>query len=936
MHIPVATYRIQFNPDFGFSEAQAIVAYLSELGISHLYASPIFKARTGSTHGYDVIDPRQLNPELGTHLEFDALTRTLKGAGMSWLQDIVPNHMAYDSQNQFLMDVLEYGPDSDYFKVFDIEWEHPYKDIQGKVLTPLLGDFYGSCLEQGQLALCYDETGLSINYYDLKIPLRIESYTQLITHDLGRLGRSLGRQHPDFIKLLGILYILKNAIAETTGQQRRDQANFVKSLTWELYQANDEVKTFIDRTVEIFNGTVGEPSSFDLLDTMLSNQYFRLSFWKVGAEELNYRRFFTVNELICLSMDDAKVFKLTHSLIQELVQQGVFTGVRIDHIDGLYNPKEYLQRLREHLGDVYITVEKILETDETLPDDWPIQGTSGYEFLNYANGVFCQTQNEAAFTRIYQGLTGSFRSYSDLELDCKHVIADKNLAGDVENLANSLKQIARRYRYASDFTLNGLRRAIVEVLMRFPIYRTYITPEGISERDRHYVKTVIQLAKHHAPQLLNELNFIETLLLLKDQDGLTETEKTEWMHFVMRMQQFSGPLMAKGIEDTLFYIYYRFLSLDEVGGSPHHFGVTLDDFHAFNQHQAQQWMHSMNASSTHDTKRSEDVRARLNVLSEIPDEWEVEVETWRALNQKHKVQIGESALLETQSVPDANDEYFLYQTLVGAFPFEPYDLATLTERIKQYVVKAVREAKVHTAWLQPDTAYEEGFVAFVERLLDPRDDNEFFSRLYAFQARIAFYGMGNSLSQTLLKITAPGVPDIYQGTELWDLSLVDPDNRRPVDYQTRLKSLRHLTQQATAAMPQLLHDLMHTATSGQIKLFAIAQALAARHAHLDLFQEGNYIPIRATGQYADHVVAFARQKGYRIALIVVPRFLTALVNPGTFPVGVEVWGDTTLDIPKAIRNPWIDAITNRAIADEAHLSIGKVLSQFPLALLISQ
>ncbi|HHP7244104.1 MAG TPA: alpha-amylase family glycosyl hydrolase, partial [Elainellaceae cyanobacterium] len=364
MRIPVATYRIQFNPDFGFSDAQAIVTFLSELGISDLYASPIFKARTGSTHGYDVIDPRQLNPELGTRAEFDDLVRSLHRADMGWLQDIVPNHMAYSTQNEFLLDVLEYGPDSDYFNMFDIEWEHPYQDIQGKVLTPMLGDFYGKCLENGQLTLKYDETGLSINYYELSLPLRIESYAQLILHDLGRLRRSLEREHPDFIKLLGILYMLKSAIAETSDRQRRDQATFVKSLLWELYQSNDEVKAFIDRNIEIFNGTVGDPSSFDLLDAMLSNQYFRLAFWKVGAEELNYRRFFTVNDLICLSIDDPKVFKLTHSLIHELVESDAFNGVRIDHIDGLYNPKQYLQRLREQVGDAYITLEKILEPGE--------------------------------------------------------------------------------------------------------------------------------------------------------------------------------------------------------------------------------------------------------------------------------------------------------------------------------------------------------------------------------------------------------------------------------------------------------------------------------------------------------------------------------------------------------------------------------------------
>ncbi|MGJ3247633.1 MAG: malto-oligosyltrehalose synthase [Elainellaceae cyanobacterium] len=930
MRIPVATYRIQFNPDFGFSDAQTIVTYLSELGISDLYASPIFKARTGSTHGYDVIDPRQLNPELGTRAEFDDLVRSLHRADMGWLQDIVPNHMAYSTQNEFLLDVLEYGPDSDYFNMFDIEWEHPYHDIQGKVLTPMLGDFYGKCLENGQLTLKYDETGLSINYYELSLPLRIESYAQLILHDLGRLRRSLEREHPDFIKLLGILYVLKSAIAETSGRQRRDQATFVKSLLWELYQSNDEIKAFIDRNIEIFNGTVGDPSSFDLLDAMLSNQYFRLAFWKVGAEELNYRRFFTVNDLICLSIDDPKVFKLTHSLIHELVESGAFNGVRIDHIDGLYNPKQYLQRLRDQVGDAYITVEKILEPGEELPNDWPIQGTSGYDGLNTINGIFCQPQSEDIFNRIYHNFRGDYRPYYELEIDCKRLIADTNLAGDVENLANLLKQIAGRYRYASDFTLNGLRRAILEVLVLFPIYRTYITSEGVSERDRAYVDKVIASAKHNAPQLVNELDFIKKLLLFDHEDWLNDAEKNQWMYFVMRMQQFSGPLMAKGIEDTLFYIYYRLLSLNEVGGAPHQFGSSPDEFHASNRYQVEHWIHSMNALSTHDTKRSEDVRARLNVLSEIPDEWEVEVETWRAINQSYRVHDGD------RLIPDANDEYFLYQTLVGVFPFESFDYQTFVDRITSYVVKAVREAKVHTAWLQPDTTYENGFVTFVEKLLDPRGDNDFLARLRTFQARIAFYGMCNSLSQTLLKITIPGVPDTYQGTEFWDLSLVDPDNRRPVDYDARLKALRTLKHQSQSDIASLLDDLKQHATSGHIKMFTIARALAARHEHLDLFQQGTYIPIRAVGQFQDNIVAFARQKGYQVALTVIPRFLTSMVEPGTFPVGEAVWADTHLEIPKAIRGNWINAMTDESLPDEPQLPIAKILKSFPVALLVRQ
>lgn len=929
MRIPVATYRIQFNSQFKFQDAHAIAPYLKELGISDLYASPIFKARRGSTHGYDIVNPQQLNPELGTREDFDALSQTLQNQGMGWLQDIVPNHMAYDSQNDLLMDVLEYGPNSEYFRFFDIEWEHPYAGIAGKVLTPLLGDFYGNCLERGELQLKYDEeSGLSINYYGFRIPLRIESYAQFITHDLGRLSRSIGQKHPDFIKLLGILYLVKSAIAETSGGQRRLQVAFIKGLLWELYQSNVEVQTFLDHNVEIFNGEPGHSASFDLLDAMLDDQYFRLAFWKVGAEELNYRRFFTVNELICVRVEDAKVFKATHSLIQELVEKGQFTGLRIDHIDGLYDPKQYLARLRESMGDTYITVEKILEPGEELPEDWPIQGTSGYEFLNQVNGVFCQTQNEEIFTQIYYSFTGTRYSYDELSKFSKQLIAEKNLAGDIENLANMLKRIAGRYRYTSDFTLNGLRRAIAEVLVLFPIYRTYITPEGVSKRDRAYIEEVIDQAKEEVPQLVHELDFIKKLMLLDHEDWLTEDEKAQWTHFVMRMQQFSGPLMAKGIEDTLLYIYHRLVALNEVGGAPYKFGVTVPEFHAFNQLQAAQWPHAMNASSTHDTKRSEDVRARINVLSEIPDEWQVEVETWRAWNQQYKVQTPE------RTIPSANDEYLLYQTLVGAFPFEPYDHGIFVQRIKDYMIKAIREAKVQTAWLRPDTEYEDGVTSFVEKILDPQQNSDFFTRLQAFQAKIAGYGIFNSLSQTMLKLVSTGVPDIYQGTELWDLSLVDPDNRRPVDFQQRWHALKDLKQQAEGDRLGLIEDLKRTVTDGRIKLFLIQQVLAARNQQRQIFEQGSYVPIKVTGTLQDHVVAFARQFEDQMAIAVVPRFLTRLTGPDTFPLGESFWGDTHLEIPNGEQMKWHHVLTGETLAGSNVLSVGTILQHFPVALLI--
>lgn len=946
MRIPIATYRIQFNPNFTFESAKDIVPYLKALGISDLYASPIFKAREGSTHGYDVVDPRKIDPELGDRDAFESLVEMLHQEEMGWLQDIVPNHMAYDSANEFLMDVLEYGPESDYYNFFDIQWEHPYKDIQGKVLAPVLGDFYGRCLENGELQLKYTQSGLTINYYDFCFPLRIESYTQLITYQIERLERSLGREHPDFIKLLGILYLVKNTTAESTGRQYRDQVAFVKGLLWELYQSNPEVQDFIKTNLAIFNGHIAPaaivddvddetatPESkmpdFDLLDEMLSDQFFRLSFWKVGAEELNYRRFFTINELICVSVDNPSVFKITHSLIKELVDKGLINGVRIDHIDGLYNPRRYLERLRKHLGNIYITVEKILEPGETLPESWPVQGTTGYEFLNFNNGLFCQVEHESAFTRIYREFSGVLEPYEEKEIECKRLIVDKNLAGDVENLANMLKQVASRYRYASDFTLSGLRQAIVSVLVLFPVYRTYVTEDGLNERNRTYIQRVIQEAKRRVPEHVNELDFIAKLFLLDFEDWLTDEDKAQWVHFVMRMQQYSGPLMAKGVEDTLLYIYHRLLSLNEVGGAPDHFGVTLPEFHTFNQQQATYWPHSMNASSSHDTKRSEDVRARINVLSEIPDLWESEVNAWKALNQPHKTLSGD------RSMPDANDEYALYQTLIGTFPFEPFDHDEFVRRIKEFAVKAVREAKVHTAWLRPDTEYEDAFIKFVDQILTPGEDNEFLQRLQTFQQKTKFYGMVNSLSQLLLKMTSPGVPDIYQGTEMWDLSLVDPDNRRPVDYNHRFHELQELKKWAASDRPNLLQNLTEYPEDGRIKLFVTAETLKARFLYSDLFQGGDYIPVRVTGKFENHVVAFLRRAGSHYALVVVPRFPVSLCNVGEFPLGKAIWQDTNLELSEVASLNWTEVFTQRTLEGSNTLSVGQLLSHFPVALLIS-
>jgi (1->4)-alpha-D-glucan 1-alpha-D-glucosylmutase len=919
MRIPIATYRIQFHSEFGFNRAQQIINYLADLGISDLYASPIFKAREGSTHGYDVVDPTILNPELGSYEDFDRLIVEVQKYQMGWLQDIVPNHMAYDSQNSWLMDVLQNGKDSDFFDFFDINWNQPYEEMKGRVLAPLLGDFYGLCLARGEIKLNYAESGLSISYYGLELPVKIESYLTFIIRNLGKLARRLGRQYPDFIKFLGILYLLKNIPEETKGKERYDQLNFVKSLLWETYTQNPLVEEFIENNIQEFNGEVGNPESFNLLDNLLSEQFYRLSFWKVGAEEINYRRFFTVNELISVKVEELKVFNKTHELIDRLVKEHKFTGVRIDHIDGLYNPTEYLIRLREKLGDVYITVEKILELTEDLPKHWQIEGTSGYEFLNYVNGIFCRSENEREFTKIYQNFTELTSKYDNLVYEKKGLILEKNLAGDLDNLAQILKRISAQTREGSDFTTYGLKRALFEVLALFPVYRTYIDADGIGEIDRTYVDRTIKAAKKKAPLLVNEFNFIEKVLLLKYEDFHSQNQREEWFHFVRRSQQLTGPLMAKGFEDTLLYVYNRLLSLNEVGGNPSHFGISLDLFHQFNQNKVKNWLHGMNATATHDTKRGEDIRARLNVLSEIPQEWEKQVNKWREIDRVYK----------QDDIPDANDEYFFYQTVVGAFPFEESELSDFSTRIKDYTLKAIREAKVHTAWLRPDEEYEQAFLSFIDRVLDSKK-SDFWQEFRLFQQQIAEYGIYNSLSQVLIKNTTPGVPDLYQGAELWELSLVDPDNRRPVDYQKRMNLLQEIKEKISQDIEQLIKELIANKENGQIKLFLIYQLLKARKEHSIVFQNGDYQPIEVTGKYQNHIIAFARNYGDKTLVAIAPRFLTSIIKPGQLPLGLEVWEDTSLNLPN---KNWHNLIDNQKTAGE-NLAVGEILNNFPVGLLI--
>ncbi|MFH0813631.1 MAG: malto-oligosyltrehalose synthase [Pseudomonadota bacterium] len=928
MHLPVATYRVQFNPSFGFKSAREIIPYLAALGISDLYASPIFKAKKGSTHGYDIVDPNQLNPELGEFKDFAELTEEVKHHNLSWLQDIVPNHMAFDSENEMLMDVLEFGENSNYFHFFDIDWNHPYENMKGRVLAPLLGKMYGECLEDGEIQLKYDGGMMTINYYNLRFPLRIESYAQVFEQNLDQLEQRLSGNEPVFLKFLGAVGFLKTISSAKEIGGRDYQVKHGKRMLCNLYTENPVIKEFIEENISFFNGERGNSESFNALDKLISEQLFRLSFWKVANEEINYRRFFIVNDLISLKVEEEPVLQHTHNLIFRLIREGKFNGLRVDHIDGLYDPLTYLKKLREEVGDIYLVVEKILEVREELPSLWPVQGTTGYDFMNYVNGIFCNQDNVNALSKIYYRFADFHYPYEELLCDKKRLIIGKYLAGNIDYLAQIMKKISSKDRFGADITLYGIRRALVEVMANFPVYRTYLSEGEKNEGDHLYIKEAIRKAKERSPGLLLELNFIEKFLLLQFNSTLTEEDKREWTQLVMNFQQYTGPLMAKGFEDTFLYHYNRLISLNEVGSNPHLFGFSVSEFQEFNGKRAKSFPHSLNATATHDTKRGEDVRARINVLSELPEEWGYHLKTWSNINRRKKRRIGNIY------APDENDEYFLYQTLLGTFPFREDEKQQFKERIKSYMVKAVREAKVHTGWIKPDTAYEAACVTFIDSILTSAEENRFLDKFLPFQKKVAFYGIFNSLSQTLLKITCPGVPDFYQGSELWDFNLVDPDNRRPVDFKKQEQFLWEIKQKEQLDILNLVEELVATKEDGRIKLFLIYRALKARKGKREVFEKGVYLPLKVEGKFNNQVVAFARTYENDWIITVAPRFFTTLIKEREYPLGEKVWEDTYIVVPENAPSYWKEAITGQVIPGEKDLFMGKILKYFSVAMLV--
>jgi (1->4)-alpha-D-glucan 1-alpha-D-glucosylmutase len=816
MRAPLSTYRLQFHQNFTLADAVRLTAYLEELGITDLYASPVLKAKPGSEHGYDVVDPTQINPELGTLTDFQLLSETLQSKNMGLVLDIVPNHMAASTDNPWWRDLLHCGKKSRYASFFDVDWRQ-------KLLLPVLEKPYGDALESGELQVVDSGGEPALRYRTLILPISI-----------------------------------------------REGAD------------------------------VSTPRG---LDHVLSQQPYRLAFWRKTADAVNYRRFFDISDLVSLKAEREEVFRATHEFILRLVKAGMVTGLRIDHIDGLLDPQFYLERL----PPVYVVVEKILSGTEALPADWRIFGTTGYDFLNAVNGLFIDGEGYAALKRTYADICGFDASIQDILRDRKQQVMKGLFAAEVRSLAHRLADLADEDWHARDLTFYELEDSLIRVSACLNVYRTYIRPgDSISATDRSRIEDAIAAAQQIYPSAAHD--FLRRVLLLEPPYYL-EHRRCDWLEFAMRWQQFTGPVMAKGFEDTACYVYNPLASVNEVGADPNgpesSFGV--DEFHRRMLERRRRWPDTMNAGSTHDTKRSEDVRARINVLSEIPDEWARSLRNWRRWN-------------ESNGVPDANEQILIYQTMLGAWPIE-------ATRLKEYMTKALREAKTHTSWTAVNTAYEQSVLTFIDRILDPERSATFLRDFMRLQKRVAFFGAVSSLSELILRMTAPGAPDFYQGSEIWNFKLTDPDNRSPVDFALREDMLAKLKDGAD------WQELLQEWQDGRIKMYTIRQTLRFRRDHPELFLNGDYLPLRAKGDHAENVVAFAWRRNDDWAVTVVPRLAANLTYPGSWPVGRRVWRNTSVEMEEPDPREWVNVLTGERVGTS--LKMFEIFSKVPFAVLFS-
>jgi (1->4)-alpha-D-glucan 1-alpha-D-glucosylmutase len=1034
---PIATYRLQLHAGFTLRDATAIIPYLHKLGISHVYCSPYLRARVGSTHGYDLCDHNQINPELGGEEAFVEFITALAAHGMGHILDMVPNHMAASTQNPWWYDVLENGPNSPYAHFFDIDW-HPVKsELANKILLPILGSQYGDVLEQGQLKINFQDGAFLLSYFDNHLPLSPKSILPLLEHKLGELRTELGAEHAEVTELESIITGLEHLPSQTARdlasvRERQREKEVIKRRLRDLAANSQAVQKHIKRAIHDYNDAQADPLAVERLSHILDEQAYRLCHWRAAFDEINYRRFFDINELAALSMEAPEVFWRSHTLVRKLLADGSLNGLRIDHIDGLFGPERYLLRLQwSYLADLgqraferlssaapnntggasvagtsdaaavwlksapevlrlcceqvglpppgpddlralfgpdtavdviseaptvhppsrpvrgelplYVLTEKILGPDEPLPETWPVAGTTGYDFVTTLNGLFVEPQGWEELVKGYQRFLDDDRSYESVVQDNKRLILRVSMSSELLMLAHRFNQISEQHRRTRDLTLNMLRYAVREVLVSFPVYRVYPSKEGVSERDRRFVDYAVARAKRQNPAFDPVVfDFVRNVLLLNHPPGTTPEVMAQRELLAGKFQQVTSPVMAKGVEDTSFYVWVPLASVNEVGGDPRRPTTSTRQFNEQNVERTSRYRQSMLATTTHDTKRSEDVRARLDVLSEIPRDWRSAVQKFSRTNNRWRHAV------EGEAAPTLADEYLYYQSLVGIWPTEPPSAEQreqIIQRLQGYMEKATHEAKQRTSWVNPSKAYDDAVRDFVAKTLRDSSQNRFITDVQSLVERIAAAGRMNGLAQVALKLLSPGVADIYQGQELWDDSLVDPDNRRPVDYAARREALADVA--SWEGLPSeerasRASELGRNLRDPRLKLLVTRSILSLRARRAEQWTSGEYVPLEATGPLADHVVAF----GWRGAvsqqlevIAVIPRFVQRLIedaraqqSSSLLPAGV--WEGTAVTIPSSLTGPASNIFTGQALAaDGTTLPISSLLSDFPIAVL---
>lgn len=1092
-----STYRLQFNAQFTFRHATELIPYLKALGVTHIYASPYLMAQPGSPHGYDVCRHDRLNPEIGTPEDYAAFVAALHEHGLGQVLDVVPNHMAASGANPWWMDVLENGPSSPFAHYFDIDWQPVKDELAGKVLLPILGEQYGSALEAGQLLLDLVDGGFVVHYFDHMLPIGPKTSIPILNHRLEDLKALLGEESDAFTEYQSILTALQHLPPASTRApeemaERQREKEVVRRRLRKLAADEPQVAEFLQRNVNEFNGTLGDPQSFDRLDELLRAQVYRLCHWRSASDEVNYRRFFDVNGLAAICVEAADVFERSHRLVMQLLARGDVDGLRIDHIDGLLDPARYLWRLQwaylaelawqvfaeklgakapdsiteapvlaiaaddvsrpltlpmeaatngslqvpqragaigavvleqaadEHQGatavleaapnppgwselrpvvmrhlceqlhlpcpdralsqlgnlpirserdvtvsvpeendvyqrsfssavelPLYVVVEKILGPDEPLPDAWPVAGTTGYDFLQLANGLLVDPQGFRELTRCYERFVNEKLEFSEVMYRCKVLILRFSMSSELQMLAHRLNRISEDHRRSRDFTLNMLRLALRETLANFPVYRTYAGPAGVSERDRRFVNQAIARAKRRSPAAdAATFDFLRGILLLEHPDSVGDDARHSRELFAGRFQQVTSPVMAKGVEDTAFYLYCPLASVNEVGSHPDVAPVSAESFHHENVQRLRQYPTTMLATSTHDTKRSEDLRARMDVLAEVPNLWRKACNHWLRLNRRWHREV------DGLPAPSRGDEYLFYQTLVGFWPVERPSHAEhthLVARLQAYMEKATHEAKTRTSWVNPNAGYDEAIREFVAKVLERRKDNRFLAVFEQFHEMVLDWGLYTALSQVALKIMSPGVPDIFQSQELWDFSLVDPDNRRAVDFSLRrglLDELQAAVRQGPERQHELARQLADAPRDPRLKLYVTWRLLELRRSQGRLFSEGEYVPLTVTGSAARHVCAFAWQlpdgaREMKHAIVIIPRLLGQLATAGE-PVGprplwqADTWNDTQVEFTVQPGQKLRNLFTANMLSPGQAIPVGPLFAEFPLAVLTSR